>query len=72
MGRPGSPPPFYRLLSPFAIESILRDLPGGKAQIPVQMDALPTEIEAFERLVSLAALRRTSKVALMPSVGRDA
>lgn len=66
-GTTGKPTPFYRLLSPFAIESILRDVPGSKAQIPVQMDALPTDIEALERLVSLALMTRAQN----PSMGFD-
>lgn len=63
----GEATPFYRLLSPFVIESILRKAPRGKAQIPVKMRALPTDVEAFERLVALALSTRDQN----PSMGFD-
>ena len=66
-GKTGKTTPFYRLLSPFAIESILREGPKGKAQIPVQMSALPIDVEAFERLVALAFMTRAQN----PSMGFD-
>ena len=59
--------PFYRLLSPFAIESILREVPKDKARVPVQMGPLPTDVEAFERLVALALMTRAQN----PSMGFD-
>lgn len=63
----GKTTPFYRLLSPFAIESILRATPKGKAQIPVEMGAVPADVEAFERLVGLALMTRAQN----PSMGFD-
>ena len=66
-GKTGKTTPFYRLLSPFAIESILREVPKGKAQVPVQMGALPTDVEALERLVALALMTRAQN----PSMGFD-
>jgi hypothetical protein len=66
-GKTGETRPFYRLLSPFAIESILREVPKGKAQVPVQMGALPTDVGAFERLVALALMTRAQN----PSMGFD-
>lgn len=59
--------PFYRLLSPFAIESILREVPKGKTRVSVQMGALPTDAEALERLVALALMTRAQN----PSMGFD-
>jgi hypothetical protein len=66
-GKTGKTAPFYHLLSPFAIESILRAMPKGKAQIPVKMRAVPTDVEAFERLVKLALMTRAQN----PSTGFD-
>jgi len=66
-GKTGKTTPYYRLLSPFAIESILRNAPKGKTRVPVQMGALPTDAEAFERLVTLALMTRAQN----PSMGFD-
>ncbi len=66
-GKTGKTTPYYRLLSPFAIESILREVPKGKAQASVQMNALPTDVNDFERLVALALMTRAQN----PSIGFD-
>ena len=63
----GKATPFYRLLSPFAIESTLREAPKGQAQVPVQMGALPTDVEGLQRLVTLALMTRAQN----PSMGFD-
>ncbi len=66
-GKTGKATPFYRLLSPFAIESILREGPRGKSRIPVQMASCPSDVESFERLVALALMTRAQN----PSMGFD-
>lgn len=66
-GKTGKATPFYRLLSPFAIESILSEVPKSRPRAPVQMWELPTDVEAFERLVALALMTRAQN----PSMGFD-
>lgn len=66
-GNTGKATPFYRLLSPFAIEAILSELPKSKARATVQMWELPTDVDALERLVALALKTRAQN----PAMGFD-
>jgi len=59
--------PFYRLLSPFVIQAILRGSPEAQAQIPIEMASLPIDVEGLERLVQLALTTRAQN----PSMGFD-
>lgn len=66
-GKTGKITPYFRLLSPFEIDSILRGVPKSKIQVPVQMGALQTDVGSLERLVTLALTTRAQN----PSIGLD-
>jgi hypothetical protein len=56
--------PYYALLSPFAIESILNRAPKDKAQIPVPLKMLPEDSASIERVVALALKTREQNMSL--------
>jgi hypothetical protein len=63
-GSRGECTPYYKLLSPFAIDSILRDLPESQAQVSVQMNPVPDDVAGLERLVALALKTRDQNTSL--------
>lgn len=54
--------PYYALLSPFAIQSILENAPADQDQVPVNMTALREDPASVERLVALALKTRAQNV----------
>lgn len=56
--------PYYALLSPFAIESILNGVPPDQRRVSVTLKKWPTEPSAIERIVTLALRTRDQNVAL--------
>ena len=56
--------PYYSVLSPFAIESILTNAPEGRATVPVPLKKLPSDPNSIERIVALALKTRDQNVAL--------
>ncbi|WP_242498631.1 hypothetical protein [Nocardioides ganghwensis] len=55
--------PYYALLSPFAIDSILREVPRTQRQVSVPLKRLPSDPDELERLFALALRTRDQNVA---------
>ena len=60
----GDSTPYYRLLSPFVINSLLREVPGSAAKIRVAMWPLTDDLEHLERLLELALKTRDQRLSL--------
>lgn len=56
--------PYFALLSPFNIDSILRDVPNTQRQVSVKLKRLPREPDALERLLTVALKTRDQNVSL--------
>ena len=56
--------PYYALLSPFRIDSVLRDVPESQRQVSVSLKRLPTDTDDLERLLGLALKTRGQNVSL--------
>jgi hypothetical protein len=56
--------PYYALLSPFAIQSILNGVHGDQGQVSVSLKGLPKEPNSIERIVTLALKTRDQNLSL--------
>lgn len=56
--------PYYALLSPFGIDSILRGVPESQRQVSVPLKKLPKDPNHLERLLALALKTRDQNVSL--------
>lgn len=54
----------YALLSPFAIDFILRGVPASQQQVSVALKKLPSDPDSLERLLALALKTRDQNVSL--------
>jgi hypothetical protein len=60
----GHETPYYALLSPFAIESLLDRVPDKQSQVSVRLKKLSNDPVAIERLISLALKTREQSMEL--------